>query len=149
MTIRVFKVLVVMLLTNSLVGVAGHDVDSDQTMAMSDLSVLTLTSSAVTTGWRNNPIPQLQCMDSVLCFSDPVQAVVCIKVGWTGKDPMWSCTPTFYLPEGVFIQHFHISCEGVDFPDDPNILVGSCGMQYTLLHVQKNGVPSVGVTTRR
>jgi len=25
-----------------------------------------------------------------------------------------------------------VSCEGYDFPDDPFILVGSCGLEYTI-----------------
>lgn len=33
-----------------------------------------------------------------------------------------------------------VNCEGYDYPDDPYVLKGSCGLQYTL-ELSKNGQP--------
>lgn len=45
--------------------------------------------------------------------------------------PCWACT-TNGLPDNVALGTVEVSCEGYKSPSDPYVLVGSCGLTYTL-----------------
>jgi len=56
--------------------------------------------------------------------------VQCHNVGWDGQDVQWECKTDM---EGDFrFGQIDVICEGYDYPDDPYILKGSCGLEYTL-----------------
>ena len=56
--------------------------------------------------------------------------VQCYNRGWDGQDVQWECKTDM---EGDFrFGSVEVVCEGFDYPDDPYILKGSCGLEYTL-----------------
>jgi hypothetical protein len=55
-------------------------------------------------------------------------------MGFDGKDYTWKCQSE--LPENLKLGKVTVSCEGYDNPDDSHVLVGSCGLKYTLNYVE-------------
>jgi hypothetical protein len=51
------------------------------------------------------------------------------------EDIQWTCTAS--LPEEFKLGSTDVICEGYDFPDDPYILKGSCGVEYRLVLTEK------------
>lgn len=49
-----------------------------------------------------------------------------------GEDmlPRWNCSAP--LPYGVSLGMVEVNCEGYENQNDPYVLVGSCGLTYTL-----------------
>ncbi|EGD75726.1 hypothetical protein PTSG_07842 [Salpingoeca rosetta] len=99
---------------------------------LKDVSVLTLSSDQMTTGRRSRPVPQMTCVDGTAnCHRDVLPTVMqCRNVGWDGNDVQWQCTAE--LDNSVKLGRTDVTCEGYDYPDDPYILAGSCGVEYTL-----------------
>jgi len=56
--------------------------------------------------------------------------VQCYNRGFDGVDVQWECKAD--LPSNIRFGDVTVACEGYDYPDDPNILTGSCGLEYTL-----------------
>jgi hypothetical protein len=77
--------------------------------------------------------------------------VQCLNVGHDGKNVQWKCEAN--LDSKVKCTHFLIwefvlivlvgklvvSCEGYNSRDDPNVLVGSCALQYGLDYENPSG----------
>ena len=42
----------------------------------------------------------------------------------------WQCSAE--LDDSVKLGRTDVTCEGYDYPEDPYVLAGSCGVQYTL-----------------
>lgn len=98
---------------------------------LTDIDVLTLVRGKKTTARRGSAVPQLKCVGGV-CDADvqPV-AVQCRNVGTDGNDVNWKCDADL---DGKFkFGRLEVSCEGYAHPDDPFVLVGSCGLEYELL----------------
>merc|ERR1712137_371302 len=93
-----------------------------------DVQSLTLRRGDMATGRRSSPVPQLTCVGGD-CRHAPT-TVRCINSGWDGRDVTWDCRAE--LDRSVKFGHLTVQCEGFTHPDDPNILAGSCGLQYTL-----------------
>lgn len=51
------------------------------------------------------------------------------------EDIQWTCTAS--LPEEFKLGSTDVICEGYDYPDDPYILKGSCGVEYRLVLTSK------------
>jgi hypothetical protein len=47
----------------------------------------------------------------------------------------WTCTAS--LPEEFKLGSTDVICEGYDYPEDPYILKGSCGVEYRLILTEK------------
>ena len=47
----------------------------------------------------------------------------------------WTCTAS--LPEEFKLGSTDVICEGYDYPEDPYILKGSCGVEYRLVLTEK------------
>ena len=47
----------------------------------------------------------------------------------------WTCTAS--LPEEFKLGSTDVICEGYDYPEDPYILKGSCGVEYRLILTDK------------
>ena len=92
------------------------------------VGALTLQTGRLTTGRRAAPVSQLTCRGAN-CWHAP-STVRCANAGWDGKDVQWDCTAE--LDSAVRFGRLNVQCEGYAFPDDPNILAGSCGLEYTL-----------------
>lgn len=76
-------------------------------------------------------MPQLQCTGgSAGCAASTPEVVQCYNKGWDGYDVQWECKA--HLDISYHFGKIEVSCEGYDYPDDPFILKGSCGLEYTL-----------------
>lgn len=107
--------------------VALHAYDK---ILMRDIDVLTLMSGRLTTGRRTAPVPQLNCV-GVLCDVELPKVVQCYNKGSNDRDTIqWKCEGD--LPLNYFFKNMEVSCEGYESPDDPFVLAGSCGLEYTL-----------------
>ncbi len=97
------------------------------TVPIKDVQVLTLQEGKWTTGRRSPAVKQLTCLG--FCKYAP-SSVRCVNAGWDGIDIQWDCQAD--LDENVKFGVMNVQCEGYDYPGDPNILAGSCGLEYRL-----------------
>ena len=114
-----------------------------------DVDVLTLQSGEFTTGRRTLSLPQLHCKGRNCRLAD-IKTVHCKNVGSDGIDALWECKSE--MDTSVRFGTLNVICEGYDYPKDPNILSGSCGLEYTLVKTgprqvipQDEGNPLIGL----
>lgn len=104
-----------------------------------DVQALTLYPGQYTNSRRTSPIPQLQCIGGTAgCAAYTPDVVQCYNKGWDGYDVQWACKAQ--MDSSFRFGRIEVNCEGYDYPDDPYVLKGSCGLQYTL-ELSKNGQP--------
>ncbi|KAF7236474.1 Store-operated calcium entry-associated regulatory factor [Varanus komodoensis] len=102
-----------------------------------EIQALTLYAGKHTNYRRTSPVPQLQCTGgSAGCSAYAPEVVQCYNKGWDGYDVQWECKAQ--MDVSYRFGKIEVSCEGYDYPDDPYILKGSCGLEYTL-ELTKNG----------
>ncbi|GBG26182.1 Store-operated calcium entry-associated regulatory factor [Hondaea fermentalgiana] len=83
----------------------------------------------MTTGRRSAPVPQLTCVGGDCSFEPDV--VQCRNVGTDSYgEVQWACTAQ--LPNEFDLGTTDVVCEGFNSRDDPFILAGSCGLEYTM-----------------
>ncbi|KAH8552945.1 transmembrane protein 66-like protein [Umbelopsis sp. PMI_123] len=111
-----------------------------------DLTAITLHANRKTSARRSAAIPQLECIGGDACADFQPRVVQCRNVGFDGYDVQWSCTAE--LPSNIEFGDIEVSCEGYDFPDDPFILVNSCGLEYSL-HYKDSPKPRVSYDDQR
>ena len=113
--------------------------------------VLTLRDGEMTTGRRGAPVKQLNCVGGsaqgafkpqviyntntygTVHYTDvsPLfQVVQCYNRGFDGTDVQWECKSD--MDNDFRFGRVDVVCEGYDYPDDPYITRGSCGLEYTL-----------------
>ena len=63
--------------------------------------------------------------------------VQCYNRGSDGLDVQWECKTD--MDNKYRFGKISVSCEGYDSPDDPYILAGSCGLDYTFDRVGNSG----------
>jgi hypothetical protein len=108
----------------------GFGSGSDQIL-LKDTKVLTLYHGKYTTSRRSSPIPQLKCIGGTAgCSSFMPQVVQCYNRGFDGYDVQWECKTD--MDNAYRFGKVEVSCEGYEYPEDPHILRGSCGLEYTL-----------------
>eukprot|EP00124_Ichthyophonus_hoferi_P001468 Ihof_evm11s77 gene=Ihof_evmTU11s77 len=113
----------------------GSSSNSHKKILLSDVKALTLRSGAVTTGRRMAAIPQLSCIrGSAGCKHTP-DVVQCVNRGTDGVDIQWECKADLNINHRF--GHVEVLCEGYDYPEDPYILKGSCGLEYSLEYTNK------------
>jgi len=95
---------------------------------LENVQTLTFEQGKYTTGRRSSPIPQLNCLKN--CEHTP-PAIQCYNRGLSDRDVQWQCETQ--LRSGLELGNFVVSCEGFSHPDDPYVLIGSCGIEYNLL----------------
>ena len=108
-----------------------HD---DRAIELAEVKQLTFRKDALTTGRRTSAVPQLSCVGGGACGTYGEPAVVhCTNIGtdYANGDPTWKCTAE--LENGLRLGTTDVVCEGFRDRDDPYILRGSCGLEYTLL----------------
>lgn len=82
---------------------------------------------AMTTGRRGSPILQLDSEDGT---ANPCKEAICNRVASSSNAEHWHCTGEF---DGSYeFDRLDVGCEGYDYPEDPNILSGSCALRYTV-----------------
>jgi len=104
--------------------------DDSKRVRLQDVQVLTLHQGKMTTGRRSSPVPQLNCVGGSAKGMFNPQVVQCYNRGWDGIDVQWECKTD--LDMDYRLGSVNVICEGYDYPDDPYILAGSCGLEYTL-----------------
>lgn len=126
---NIFKIITIYTL------IMGIHAQTHQKIPIREVEALTLQFDKMTAGRRSSPIAQLTCR-GMNCALAP-SSVRCINVGHDGNDVQWDCNSV--LDKSIKFGIMNVQCEGYDYPEDPNILVGSCGLDYTL---EKTGVPT-------
>ncbi|KAL1023701.1 hypothetical protein UPYG_G00044790 [Umbra pygmaea] len=103
----------------------------EESVLIRDVQVLTLHKGRYTTARRSSPVPQLQCIGGTAgCASFIPEVVQCQNKGWDGVDSQWECKTD--MDNSYRFGRIEVSCEGFNHPNDPYILRGSCGLEYTL-----------------
>ena len=101
-----------------------------------DVEVLTLKNGLMTTGRRSQPVKQMDCVGgSARKDSYKVDTIQCKNVGFDGYDVNWKCEAV--VTDFYKLGKTEVYCEGFDYPEDPYILVGSCGVEYELDYTDK------------
>ena len=112
-------------------GVAAWGFGNDPgKVLLRDVQVLTLKSGQMSTGRRSSPVPQLKCIGGSAQGLFNPQVVQCYNRGWDGVDVQWECKTD--MDNLYRFGSVEVVCEGYDYPEDPYITKGSCGLEYTL-----------------
>lgn len=104
--------------------------DHDKVL-LREIQSITLYGDRYTNSRRSSPIPQLTCTGGTAgCSSYIPQVVQCQNKGWDGIDVQWECKAD--MDNSYRFGKLEVSCEGFDYPNDPFVLRGSCGLEYRL-----------------
>lgn len=98
---------------------------------LTDIQTLTLKSGMMTNARRSAAVPQLKCVGGTAgCNTFKPQVVQCYNRGSDGYDVQWECKTD--MDNAYRFGSVDVTCEGYDYPDDPYVLRGSCGLEYTI-----------------
>ena len=114
---------------------------------LKDIQVLTFNKDAMTTGRRSPATEQMTCTN-IPNYRNLVNSIQCRNVGFDGRDVNWKCEAT--VNKCWSLGKTVVSCEGYDYPDDPYVLAGSCGIEFSLVRSQNqinHSVPSASNTS--
>jgi len=106
---------------------------NNEEILLDQVKVLTFAVGKMTTGRRNSPISQLQCVGGSASYQSQYfpTSVQCTNVGTDSYgEVQWECKAD--LDSSVRFGPTVVSCEGYSSPNDPYILRGSCGLEYQL-----------------
>ncbi|XP_010886846.1 store-operated calcium entry-associated regulatory factor [Esox lucius] len=104
---------------------------NEGSVLLRDVQVLTLYKGKYTTARRSSPVPQIQCVGGTAgCGTFLPEVIQCQNKGWDGVDVQWECKTD--MDTSYRFGRIEVSCEGFNHPDDPYILKGSCGLEYSL-----------------
>jgi len=122
------KLVCVIVLTLLSISVDGSYPDQ---VLLRDVQVLTLRQGHMTAGRRSSPVPQLKCVGGTAgCTAFVPQIVQCYNRGSDGTDIQWECKTD--MDNAYRFGRTDVTCEGYNYPEDPYILRGSCGVEYTI-----------------
>lgn len=102
------------------------DAGAHEKVPIREVTSLLLHRGKMTTGRRSSPVPQLTCLSN--CRGAP-DTIYCSNAGHDGVDVVWECKSD---PAGAVFRDLNIQCEGYEYPDDPYILKGSCGIEFRM-----------------
>uniref|UniRef100_A0A2P2HVV9 Store-operated calcium entry-associated regulatory factor n=1 Tax=Hirondellea gigas TaxID=1518452 RepID=A0A2P2HVV9_9CRUS len=113
--------------------------DGGTKILLKDVQVLTLNSGKMTKGRRSSAVPQLECVNggSASCGTFKPRVVQCTNRGFDGVEVQWECKTD--MDNNLRFGSIDVSCEGYEYPDDPYILAGSCGLRYNLDFTREGG----------
>jgi hypothetical protein len=100
---------------------------------LKDLDAITLHRGYKTTGRRMSPISQLKCVGG--CQMIQPSTVQCQNKGSDGANIQWKCMAE--LDDKYKFGRIEVMCEGYKYPTDPYVLIGSCGLEYTIEYTEK------------
>ncbi|KAM7435532.1 Store-operated calcium entry-associated regulatory factor [Porites harrisoni] len=104
---------------------------SSDKIKLTDVNVITLQQGRMTNSRRTHPVPQLQCVGGTAgCSAFTPRVVQCYNRGSDGYDVQWECKAD--MDSSYRFGDIAVNCEGYNYPDDPYILKGSCGLEYTI-----------------
>lgn len=104
-----------------------------------DIKALTLRRGYMTTGRRSDPVPQLVCIGGSAQHAEQPAVVQCQNAGFDGQSYQWKCEAD--VDESLRIDEVTVTCEGYHHRDDQMVLVGSCGLEYTLEYAKPKQQP--------
>lgn len=101
---------------------------STDRIRLRDVTALTFSRGQYTTGRRSASIPQLQCVGGSAYGKYSPKVVQCYNRGFDGIDVQWECVSE--MDKNYKLGKVDVNCEGYEYPDDPYVLTGSCGLRY-------------------
>ncbi|KAL6164740.1 hypothetical protein ACJQWK_09464 [Exserohilum turcicum] len=125
------------LLYPALLVASGADALRSDRVKLSNIQSLTLRKGQQTSARRVDPIPQLKCIGGSARGLYEPEVMRCKNSGsdYDEDSIQWTCTAS--LPEEFKLGSTDVICEGYDYPEDPYILEGSCGVEYRLILTEK------------
>ena len=104
---------------------------------LSNVKSLTLRMNSKTSHRRVSAIPQLKCIGGNARGLYEIDVMRCTNQGsdYDDENIQWSCTAN--LPADFKLGSTDVICEGYDSPQDPYVLKGSCGVEYSLVLTEK------------
>jgi hypothetical protein len=101
-------------------------------VSLDDVKTLTLYSNRMTEARRGYAIAQMSCVGGDACGYSKYRpnTVQCYNMGSDGVETQWSCDAV--LHPNVRFGDLTVNCEGYLSPMDKNVLIGSCGLEYSL-----------------
>ncbi|KAI2487211.1 Transmembrane protein 66 [Pyrenophora tritici-repentis] len=117
----------------ALLAASGADALRSDKVKLSNIQSLTLRKGLQTSARRVDPIPQLKCVGGSARGLYEPEVMRCKNSGFDYDENsiQWTCTAS--LPEEFKLGSTDVICEGYDYPEDPYILKGSCGVEYRLI----------------
>jgi len=115
-----------------IVAITIHTTLGQKTL-LKDLDAITLHRGYKTTGRRMSPISQLKCVGG--CHIRQPSTVQCQNKGSDGTNVQWKCMAE--LDEKYKFGRIEVVCEGYEYPTDPYVVTGSCGLEYTIEYTSK------------
>ncbi|USP75845.1 uncharacterized protein yc1106_03119 [Curvularia clavata] len=121
----------------ALLAASGADALRSDKVKLSNIQSLTLRKGKLTSARRVDPIPQLKCIGGSARGLYEPEIMRCKNSGsdYDEDSIQWTCTAS--LPEEFKLGSTDVICEGYDYPEDPYILKGSCGVEYRLVLTDK------------
>lgn len=117
---------------------SAYDPNAHRAVRLTDVPNLVLSNNKMTTARRVAPIPQMSCVGGHCNVAYMPTTMQCQNTGHNGVDVTWKCTADMH--PGYKLGETNVVCEGFNYPEDPFILAGSCGVEYrleqNLLYVQ-------------
>jgi len=104
---------------------------------LTDVSVLTFQQGKYTIGRRVAPVLQLKRIGGSAPYHFEADTVQCVNKGHDGRSVQWKCETE--LADHLKLGRVEVVCEGYDYSEDPNVLVGSCGLEYEVNSVSGSG----------
>ncbi|KAL5121697.1 hypothetical protein ACEQ8H_000384 [Pleosporales sp. CAS-2024a] len=110
---------------------------SGSKVKLSNVQSLTFRKDLMTSHRRVSAIPQLKCIGGSGRGHYEIDVMRCKNAGfdYDENNIQWTCTAS--LPEEFKLGSTDVICEGYDYPEDPYILKGSCGVEYRLILTDK------------
>ena len=101
-----------------------------QKIRLRDIQALTFRKGLQTASRRTYSVSQLVCVGDVCPTNILPDVVQCQNQGWDGQEVQWKCTSE--LDNAIKFKKTTVICEGYARQGDENVLVGSCGLEYSL-----------------
>lgn len=120
------------LLWTSLASISAYRPPANAVL-LSQVQTLTLYSNRETAHRRVRAVEQLKCIGGNAKGLYEIEVMRCQNSGsdYTADDIQWTCKAS--LPPEFKLGSTEVSCEGYDSSEDPYVLKGSCGVEYTLV----------------
>ncbi|CAN9379538.1 unnamed protein product [Alternaria alternata] len=121
----------------ALLAASGAEALRSDKVKLANIQSLTLRKDQKTSARRVDPIQQLKCIGGSARGLYEPDVMRCKNSGsdYDENSIQWTCTAS--LPEEFKLGSTDVICEGYDYPEDPYILKGSCGVEYRLILTEK------------
>ena len=104
---------------------------ADDSILFNAINTLTFREGKLSTAKRGAPVQQLTCVGGDACDKFKPKVVQCKNVGTNDRgEVQWECQAE--MEKLYRLGTTDVSCEGYRYSGDQLVLVGSCGLEYTL-----------------